>query len=196
MLSFYFTQDVVSSSSSSFSCLIFSQLICIDCSRHFIVVLSCARPPVCDALSSDPQRWCHTHFPLIAGILLGGLDVVAASLKVLVVLLQRHVSILHQHVWQVRLWRNAVKQVDNDWHWSRVSAQCVCGLESPGVGVTHLWGQQRLCSTSRGESNIISCELFSAGIVSAHRFHWKNNKVISGSIYHLKKKAFYLGVGL
>lgn len=45
-----------------------------------------------------------THFPLVAGVLLGGLDEVAAAVEVFVVLVQHHVSVLDQHVGQVRLW--------------------------------------------------------------------------------------------
>lgn len=45
-----------------------------------------------------------THFPLVAGVFLGGLDEVAAAAEVFVVLVQRQVSVLNQHVWQVRLW--------------------------------------------------------------------------------------------
>lgn len=45
-----------------------------------------------------------THFPLVAGVFLGGFDKVAAAAEVFVVLIQRHVSVLHQHVWQMRLW--------------------------------------------------------------------------------------------
>lgn len=50
----------------------------------------------------------NTHFPLIAGVLLGGLDEVAPTVKELVVLLLRHVSILHEHMWQMRLWSGDV----------------------------------------------------------------------------------------
>lgn len=44
-----------------------------------------------------------THFPLIAGILLGGLDEIAPAVKILIVLLLCHVSVLNEHMWQMRL---------------------------------------------------------------------------------------------
>lgn len=43
------------------------------------------------------------HLPLVAGVFLCGFDEVSAAVEVLVVLVQRHVSVLDQHVRQVRL---------------------------------------------------------------------------------------------
>ena len=45
-----------------------------------------------------------THFPLIAGVLLGGLDEFAPAVKIFIVLPQRHVAVLDEHVWQMRLY--------------------------------------------------------------------------------------------
>lgn len=49
------------------------------------------------------EEFSLTHFALVAGVFLGGLEEVAAAAQVFVVLVQRHVSVLNQHVWQVRL---------------------------------------------------------------------------------------------
>lgn len=58
----------------------------------------------------DNNRCRHTHFPLIAGVLLCGLDEIAAAVKILIVLLQCHVSVLNEYMRDVRLCSSTVSR--------------------------------------------------------------------------------------
>ena len=77
---------------------------------------------------------------LVAGVLLGGLDEIAPAVKILIVLLQRHVSVLDEHMRQMRLCSDTVGQdidmainikgrLNSRWTMAQSDTKC-CGTSS------------------------------------------------------------------